>query len=122
MSLDYLFSGQRTDERPLTVLNTKDEERGKVTCTAVPKKSGNYPAVWLSECLRLLGYPEVLMKSDGEPSIIDVKNRAKTLCKDTGIKITFQESPVGDSQANGNIEGTNRMLIPSMNSAQGLNP
>ena len=60
-----------------------------------------HSAQWLAESIKMFGYPELVLKSDGEPAIIDLKNRAREQCP--GVKIVFEESPVGDSQANGAI-------------------
>ena len=91
LSIDYMFAGQRVDLRPLTGLSLKDEARGAVKATVVPAKGTQqhtYPAVWLAECIRLFGYPEVMLKSDGEPAILDLKHRAKSMC--TEVKVNLE--------------------------------
>ena len=47
------------------------------------------------------GHQKVTLQSDQEPSIIDVKHKAGTQIP---TEIVYEESPVGDSNANGSIE------------------
>ena len=47
------------------------------------------------------GHEKVILQSDQEPSIIDVKHNAGTHIP---TQIVYEESPVGDSNANGSIE------------------
>ena len=84
-----------------------------VKCAVVPTKGtqvNGCPAAWPPRVHLGAGDPEAPLKSDGETAIVDAKNRAKKLCQDMGINIAFQESPVGDSQANGDVVGANRVV------------
>ena len=49
----------------------------------------------------------MILESDQEPSSIDVKREAGT---DTPTEIVYEESPVGDSNANGSIERANQTI------------
>ena len=49
----------------------------------------------------------MILQSDQEPSIIDVKHKAGTHIP---IEIVYEESPVGDSNANGSIERANQTI------------
>ncbi|CAK0847831.1 unnamed protein product, partial [Prorocentrum cordatum] len=100
ISIDSLFVGQKSDLTPLTVPGMKGEERSMVMCANVPLigfQHGSCPVQWLSECLRMLSFPGLLPKSDGEPTIVDVTSRAK-------------DRPAHESQANGPIEGTSSII------------
>ena len=122
LSIDYLFTGQKADEKPMTVLALKDEFRGAVRATAVPAKGTQqsaYPVKWLAECIRMSSYGEVVLKSDGEPAILDLKQRVKADLQ-TEVQIHLQESPVGDSQANGAIEVTNRVVEEGLRCWKGV--
>ena len=50
---------------------------------------------------------KVILQSDQEPSIIDVKHKAGTHIP---TEIVYEESPVGDSNANGSIERANQTI------------
>ena len=51
--------------------------------------------------IELLGYNKIILKSDNEPSILALKKAVKDITK---IEIISEESPVGNHQANGEIE------------------
>ena len=51
------------------------------------------------------GHEKVILQSDQEPSIIDVKHKAGTHIP---TEIVYEESPVEDSNANGSIERANQ--------------
>ena len=55
----------------------------------------------MSKEVNRLGHPELVMKSDGEPAIITLKQRVR---QERPERIVLEESPVKDSQANGAIE------------------
>ena len=50
---------------------------------------------------RLLGYNRMVFKGDQEPALRSVMERIKMLC---GYQCTLDETPVGDSQSNGDVE------------------
>ena len=53
------------------------------------------------------GHQKVILQSDQEPSIIDVKHQAGTHIP---TEIVYEESLVGDSNANGSIERANQTI------------
>ena len=53
------------------------------------------------------GHQKVILQSDQEPSIIDVKHKGGTHIP---TEIVHEESPVGDSNANGSIERANQTI------------
>ena len=102
---------ERTDEKKSqTVLVMKDYVHQSVWAYPVGKK-GDQDEAWvarqLTEDLKTLGLHEfnIIMKSDGEASIKDVKNAVSgRRAHDFHGRIAMEESPVGDSNANGKIE------------------
>ena len=65
-----------------------------------------YSAAVVAQDLAEAGYSKFVFKTDGEPAILALKKAAITELRRTGNDITVvpEESPVGDSQANGYIE------------------
>ena len=53
------------------------------------------------------GHRKVMLQSEQEPSIIDVKHKVGTHIP---TEIVYEESPVGDSNANGSIERVNQTI------------
>ena len=60
-----------------------------------------YAVKFVANFLKNLGHRKVFLKSDGEPSVVALKEAA---AKETGIDWVSEESPVGDHQANGLAE------------------
>ena len=52
--------------------------------------------------MKLLGYRKIIFKSDNEPAIIALKQGVREMTSD--MEIIFEESPVGESSSNGEIE------------------
>ena len=52
-------------------------------------------------------HQKVILQSDQEPSTIDVKHKADTHIR---TEIVYEESPVGDSNANGGVERANQTI------------
>jgi len=69
----------------------------------VPKKGGDAYAITalVREIDANYRYKMVILRSDQEPAILDLKTKVKKLCK---TEIVFQETPVGDSQSGGTHE------------------
>eukprot|EP00974_Lingulodinium_polyedra_P031148 2997537-Lingulodinium_polyedra.AAC.1 len=58
-----------------------------------------------------LGAAEIILKSDDEPAILDLRRRvAANVRASHGIGISFETSPQGDSQSNGLAEMAVREL------------
>ena len=55
----------------------------------------------LADNLSYKGHQKVILRSDQEPSVIDVKHKAGAHIP---AEIMYKESPFGDSNANGSIE------------------
>ncbi len=68
----------------------------------VPEKGKNsYARERVSKNVRMLGHKRLIFKTDQEPAILDLKNQVKALTEDDLVP---EESPVGESQNNGEIE------------------
>ena len=69
----------------------------------VPRKGGDAYAITclLREIEKVMGYKRIILKSDQEPAILDLKNKVKRLTK---VDIMMEETPIGDSQAGGMFE------------------
>ena len=123
VSMDYFFMSQeeeKASQNPLMVMI--DEEYGNRYMRAVGKKGlgeGN-EMDWLikdmHEELKSWGYPggennELILKSDGEPAIVAVRER---LSRYHGGKITPEQPTKGESSSNGKVEEagkTTRSLV-----------
>ena len=62
---------------------------------------------WLRRKSTCASHQKVMLQSDQEPSNIDVKHKAGTHIP---TEIVYEESPVGDSNANGSIERANQTI------------
>ena len=63
----------------------------------------------LTRFLELLGYKEIVLKSDGEHSLVRMKKAAGRDAKNL-VKTICEESPAGDSRANGEAEAAVREI------------
>ena len=108
ISIDYSFLSTSGQEEPgcMPTLNIRDKISGKVMSHVVPRKGNHSFAV---DCLRMFiedcGYKSFVLKSDQEPAIMSLKERLRD---ETDYQITFEQSPVGDSSSNGDIESSIR--------------
>ena len=111
--MEYFFMSQeeeKASQNPLIVMI--DEEYGNRYMRAVGKKGlgeGN-EMDWLikdmHEELKSWGHPggesnELILKSDGEPAIVAVREKLSRL---HGGKITPEQPPKGESSSNGKVE------------------
>ena len=55
----------------------------------------------------LLGYREIILKSDAEPAIIAFRNRVAAICK---AEVTTEDAVKGDIESNGVIENAVTLL------------
>ena len=112
VAIDYMFlrDGEHIhDGISMLVLVARDIHRG--TCGAgmvfariVPQKGVDaYAAKSLASDIAMLGYNEVVLKSDNEPSIMALKAAVKA---ERIERIIMEQSLVEDSRANGSIENT----------------
>ena len=114
VALDYMFmhSNQgEQEERGMPIMVTKDllncgKGTGMISASVLIQKGVCGQAIRkLSSEIGKLGHPEIVLKSDGEPAIVALKQRVK---QERSERIVLEESPVKDSQANGGIENAIR--------------
>ena len=104
---DCMFMGE--DGTPITILAgydglTKTFFAYVVLCKGT---SHGYAQRALAHNVLSTGHQKVILQSDQEPSIIDFKHKAGTHIP---TEIVYEESPVGDSNANGSIERANQTI------------
>ena len=103
VSLDYFYMGEAEGAKPNIV--ARDRKTGLMTATSMERK-GLVDATaqkMLTRFLESLGYKEVVLKSDGERSLVKMKMEAAK--KARGLKKAVpEESPAGDSRSNGEAE------------------
>ena len=118
MSIDYFFIWGKP---MLAIKETKTKciwaiasNRKGSTATAVPER--------LAEIIASLSYDKLILRSDQEPAIIDLQTEMDNWRKDNleitasammnrfGTKLIIENSGVGDSQANGDIEEAIRRI------------
>ena len=104
---DNLFMGE--DGTPITALAGHDGLTKAFFANVVLSKgtSHGHAERALAHNVLSTGHQKVILQSDQEPSIIDVKHKAGTHIP---TKIVYEESPVGDSNANGSIERANQTI------------
>ena len=74
----------------------------------MPEKGAHpYAIMKMAQDIRNLGYREAIIKTDQEPAIINLKNK---VMNELGMEMVPEESPVGESQSNGDIENTIRRV------------
>ena len=100
---DYGFMGARGEEETQAILVIKDRRTRMYFSHVVPRKglASEHGAKVLHEDLKKLGYGTILLKCDGEPALKAVQEEVAR--QRTGQTL-LENSPVGDSQANGAAE------------------
>ena len=106
ISMDYMFLTGRgeedEDDSGMPTIVLRDSETRIIRARLVPAKGAHaYAIKRIAKDLRLLGYNRYILKSDGEAAIVRLKEAVKA---ESAQHIICEESPVGDSQANGAIE------------------
>ena len=112
-------------EKGMPILVTKDSRTKMVYSRVVPKKGlDDYAVGALKRITEELGYKKVVMKSDNEPSILQLKDLVR---KETDVELVMEEVPVGDHASNGsvenavkNIQGQFRVLKDALESRLGV--
>ena len=98
---DYMFMGE--DGTPITIFAGYDVLTKAFLLTLYLAKgtSHGYAERALAHNVLSTGHQKVILQSDQEPSIIDVKHKASTHIP---TEILYDENPVGDNNANGSFE------------------
>ena len=104
---NYVFMGE--DGTPITILAGYDGLTNAFFANVVLCKgtSHGYAERALAQNVLSTSHQRVILQSDQEPSIIDVKQKAGTHIP---TEIVYEESPVGDSNADGSIERANQTI------------
>ena len=107
-AIDYAYLSSDADEqRASPILIGRDSITKWTDADVLPSKgtSHEHSIRTLVNNVRNTGHIKVIIKSDNEPAIVDLKHQAaRRLQADHGISVTFEESPVSDSQSNGLAE------------------
>ena len=105
ISLDYSFlsSADEKTEGCMPVLNLKDTWSKRCCSEIVPRKGAHsYAVEVVQRFITSLGYTRVILKSDQEPAIMALKEMVRNTTN--GCTITFEQSPVGSSSSNADVE------------------
>ena len=105
VSMDYCFMGQ-DETKCLPILVIRDHASKTVFSHVVPCKgtSQQYPIAQSVDDIEQLGHAKLILKSDQEPAILDLRDTIIARCKEKKISIIPENSPTGESQSNGVIE------------------
>ena len=116
VAVDYMFVNEKNEQEEsggMPTLVIKDVlspgcGTGMVFAHVVPKK-GIQPHAIRKFCqdVGLLGHAELVLKSDGEPAIVALKEAVK---RERHERIVLESSPVKESQSNGAIENAIQQL------------
>lgn len=117
------------DKNPIVVYRAcgGEDDPNWVGAHAVPKKGADhYAAQRFANDLKWMGYGRIFWKSDQEPSIIALRDRVKEYCGAavTGMcpekmGIGNEESPVGESRSNGEVENAVKSSARAQQSDKG---
>ena len=105
---DYTFmtTDGKEDGRAKPILVIKDSRTLSVAAAFVDAKCPTpYAVKFFANFLKHLGYRRAVMMSDGEHSIVALKEQA---AREAGVENVPQESPVGDHRSNGLAENAVR--------------
>ena len=105
--MDYWYLTDAEGARPHLV--AQDRKTGMQMATSLREKGDGETSgrKLLARFLELLGYKEVVLKSDGEHALVKMKKAAGKEAKCL-TKVVCEESPVGDARANGEAEAAVR--------------
>ena len=110
VAMDYTFmfdTQNENEEKGMPILVMKDIKQdevgtGMLFAQVVPAKGVQpYAVKTLAGVVAQLGHQEVILKSDGEASIVALKEAAK---RERMERIVLENSPVKESKSNGAIE------------------
>ena len=112
ISFDYGFSSRKEGEPKMTALFVHDAQTGWRECFPVPAKGGicsgmnvlQYLASELCRLIAFLGYSQVVLKSDPEPTCLALQQEVKKLRLGMGLRTVCQQVPEGSHQSNGGAE------------------
>ena len=90
----------------LPILAVRDHASRTTFSHVVPCKGTShvYPTAQAVTDIEHLGHSSLVLKSDQEPAILDLRSDIIARCKEKGISVIPENSPIGESQSNGVIE------------------
>ena len=102
MVFDYCFLGSEGEDTVASQV-TRDRRTRMIFAHVVPKKgfSHEHGATELIKDIAKLGYNEIILKCDGEPALKTIEEEVR---RQRSEKTILENSPVGDSRANGAAE------------------
>ena len=108
--MDFFYMGEEEGAKPNLV--AQDRRTGMMFATALKSKGNALDLTarkLLTKFIELLGYKEVVLKSDGEHALVRLKQAAGKEAKCL-VRAVCEESPAGDSRANGEAESAVREI------------
>jgi hypothetical protein len=101
---DYGFLGAKGDEETIAVQIAKDRRTRMLFAHVVPRKgfAHEHGAAEMIRDIEKLGYSDVILKCDGEAALKSIQEVVRNR-REKG-KTVLENSPVGDSRANGAAE------------------
>ena len=86
----------------------KDRKSGTIKAHLVEEKGTNpYAIKRIGQDIALLGYKKIIFKSDNEPALVALKQAVKA---ERPEEIIMEESPVGESASNGEVENAIKLV------------
>ena len=113
VSMDYgCMVPEEESDGYMPILVMHDRESGKINANIVPTKEVNpYSVKKVAQNICLLGYTKIILKCDEEPGIVALRTAVKAeLSEHHKIEVIPEDVPVGESQANGEVENAVRMV------------
>ena len=108
LGIDYAYLTGRTDDAsPSPIQVTHNNVSGKITGHVLTSKGTGdpYSVEQLARILRDAGQTKLILKSDREPAILDLKTQASAVARARhSLDIIPEESPEYEHQANGAAE------------------
>ena len=105
VSIDYMFmhgKQKEGEEKGMPIVVWVVRKSKVIRSRVVPQKGRDSYAIRnLTHDVSQLGYKKVVLKSDGEPALIELKRRVKN---ESGVDIVLEESAAYESEANGEVE------------------
>ena len=110
VSLDYCYLNEEKGSKVKPILAIKCHSTKTVTANMVPSKGGDCELAIKSaqrDIEKIIGHKKIVLRSDQEPAIVDLKNKLKKILR---CDVIIEETPVGDSKSAGSIENANKQI------------
>ena len=132
VSIDYCYlcSDKKDEAKATPILAIRHSHDSWLDALALPSKGTqhSYNAKALAAKLAATGLSSLILRSDQEPAIIELKRTAAKICREEhGMEVILEESPVAESQSNGaaeeacrTVKGMTRTLRHALETLHGL--